>query len=48
MLPTFGGHSQIPTARLEGLLAGAGAAVDAMGGSFTMRYATMAVTAMVT
>jgi SAM-dependent methyltransferase len=32
-------------ARLEELLAGIGAAVDAVGGSFTMRYATVAVTA---
>ena len=47
VLPTFGAHSQIPPAKLEELLAGVGAAVDTMGGSFTMRYATVVVTAMV-
>ena len=44
-VPTFGGHSQIPPAKLAELLAGIGAAVDAMGGSFTMHYTTVAVTA---
>ena len=44
-VPTFGGHSQIPPAQRQELLAGIGAAIDAMGGSFTMRYATVAVTA---
>lgn len=44
-LPTFGGHSQFPPAKLEELLAGVGAAVDAVGGSFTMRYTTVVVTA---
>jgi SAM-dependent methyltransferase len=44
-VPTFGGHAQLPPARLEDLLAGIGAAVDAVGGSFTMRYTTVAVTA---
>jgi SAM-dependent methyltransferase len=44
-VPTFGGHSQIPPARLQELLAGIGAAVDAVGGSFTVHYATLAVTA---
>lgn len=42
-LPTFGGHAQLPAARLEALLAGIGAAVDAVGGSFTMCYTTVAV-----
>jgi hypothetical protein len=44
-VPTFGGHSQIPPAQWQQLLAGIGAAIDALGGSFTMRYATVAVTA---
>jgi len=44
-LPTFGGHSKIPSAKLDELLAGIGAAVDAAGGGFTMRYTTVVVTA---
>lgn len=43
-LPTFGGHGQFPPAGLAELLTGVGAAVDAAGGSFTMRYTTVAVT----
>jgi SAM-dependent methyltransferase len=44
-LPTFGGHSRFPPAKLEELLAGIGAAIDAVGGAFTMGYAAVAVTA---
>ena len=44
-VPTFGGQTQLPSATLENLQAGIGAAVDAVGGSFTMRYTTVAVTA---
>jgi hypothetical protein len=44
-VPTSGGHSQIPPAKLQQLLAGIGAAIDTMGGTFTMRYATVVVTA---
>lgn len=44
-LPTFGGHATIPQAELEELLAGVGAAIDAAGGSFTMPYSTVALTA---
>ena len=44
-LPTFGGHSRFPPAKLEELLAGIGAAIDAAGGSFTMRCTTVVVTA---
>ena len=44
-LPTFGGSTQFPPGALEELLAGIGAAIDAAGGSFTMGYATLAVTA---
>jgi len=44
-VPTFGGHTQLPPVKLEDLLAGIGAAIDAVGGSFTMHYTTVAVTA---
>ncbi|EPH46056.1 class I SAM-dependent methyltransferase [Streptomyces aurantiacus] len=44
-LPTHGGNSQLPQATLRELLTGIGAAVDALGGGFTMRYATVTVTA---
>jgi len=44
-LPTQGIHTQLSPAKLEALLEGIGAAVDAMGGNFTMGYATVAVTA---
>ncbi len=44
-LPTQGAFTQLPPDKLAELLEGAGAAVDARGGSFTMRYATVAVTA---
>ncbi|WP_261566222.1 class I SAM-dependent methyltransferase [Frankia gtarii] len=44
-VPTFGGHSRFPPATLAHLLAGLGAAVDAVGGAFTMRYAAVVITA---
>ncbi len=44
-LPTHGGHTTLLPAQLEEVLASAGAAIDAVGGSFTMRYATVVVTA---
>lgn len=44
-VPTFGGHSRFPPAKLDELLAGFGAAIDAVGGSFAMRYVTVAITA---
>jgi SAM-dependent methyltransferase len=44
-LLTLGGHTQLPPAQLEELLAGTGAAIDATGGSFTMRYTAVVVTA---
>jgi SAM-dependent methyltransferase len=44
-VPTFGGHSLLPPAVQAELLAGIGAAVDAVGGSFTMDYATLVATA---
>jgi SAM-dependent methyltransferase len=45
-VPTFGGiGSRLPAATLAELTAGIGAAIDAVGGSFTMGYATLAITA---
>jgi hypothetical protein len=44
-VPTFGGYTQLPPVKQQGLLAGIGAAIDAAGGGFTMRYTTVAVTA---
>jgi hypothetical protein len=43
-VPAFGGHSQFPPAKQQELLAGIGAAVDAVGGSFMLHYTTVAVT----
>ncbi|MFG6201515.1 class I SAM-dependent methyltransferase [Nonomuraea sp. JJY05] len=45
LLPTTGVHTRLPAATLQEVLAGVGAAVDAAGGHFTMRYATVVVTA---
>jgi SAM-dependent methyltransferase len=45
-LPTAGGHAQLPPAQLTGLLAGIGAAIDEVGGSFTAGCATVVVTAV--
>ena len=45
LVPTSGGHSRLAPATLEELLAGLGAAIDAAGGSFTMGYAAVVVTA---
>jgi len=44
-VPTLGGHTQLPPATLDDLLAGIGTAIDAAGGSFTMHYTTVAATA---
>ncbi|MES4907156.1 class I SAM-dependent methyltransferase [Streptomyces sp. NPDC000395] len=44
-LRTGGDASQLPPAKLAELLTGTGAAIDAMGGGFTMRYATVAAIA---
>ncbi|WP_216892759.1 class I SAM-dependent methyltransferase [Nocardia alni] len=44
-LPTTGLLTRLPTDRLDELLAGVGDAIDALGGSFTMPYTTVAVTA---
>jgi SAM-dependent methyltransferase len=45
LVPTSGGHSQFPPDTLEELLSGIGAAIDAVGGSFTMGYAAVVVAA---
>ena len=45
MLPTQGGNTRLPAPQREALLAGTGEAVDALGGGFTMRYATLALAA---
>ncbi|HEY0696651.1 MAG TPA: class I SAM-dependent methyltransferase, partial [Micromonospora sp.] len=44
-LPTHGGYSQLPPATRTELLDATGAAIDAVGGSFPMSYATVVVTA---
>ncbi|HEX4721991.1 MAG TPA: class I SAM-dependent methyltransferase [Pseudonocardiaceae bacterium] len=45
MVPTAGGHSQLPDGQLDELLAGIGAAVDKAGGGFTMHYTAIVVAA---
>ncbi|MGA8117490.1 MAG: class I SAM-dependent methyltransferase [Actinocatenispora sp.] len=47
-LPTQGSLTQLPPDKLAEVLEGVGAAIDAMGGSFTMSYTTVAVTAALT
>ncbi|MCX4670079.1 methyltransferase domain-containing protein [Streptomyces sp. NBC_01381] len=44
-LPTHGNLTQLPPDKLAKVLEGVGSAIDAMGGGFTMEYATVAVTA---
>ncbi|MFE0132550.1 class I SAM-dependent methyltransferase [Streptomyces sp. NPDC059037] len=44
-LPTHGNLTQLPPDKLAQVLEGVGSAIDAMGGGFTMEYATVAVTA---
>jgi len=45
-VPTSGGHSQFPPKTLGQLLDGLGGAIEAAGGSFTMRYTAAVVTAV--
>jgi len=45
VMPTQGVFTRLSADGLAQMLAGVGAAIDARGGSFTMTYATMAVTA---
>ena len=44
-LPTSGFANQLPPGTLDELVAGLGAAIDAVGGGFTMGYTTVTVTA---
>lgn len=44
-MPTLGNFTRLPADVLDKLIEGVGAAVDAMGGGFTMSYVTVAVTA---
>jgi SAM-dependent methyltransferase len=44
-LPTSGALTRLPPDRLAEVLESTGAAIDALGGSFTMYYTTVAVTA---
>jgi SAM-dependent methyltransferase len=45
-LPTTGALTTLPPDRLAEVLAGVGAAIDALGGRFTMAYTTVAVVAI--
>ncbi|WP_372666350.1 class I SAM-dependent methyltransferase [Amycolatopsis kentuckyensis] len=45
LLPTTGGLTRLPSDALAGVLAGVGAAIDALGGGFTLSYSTLAVAA---
>ena len=45
LLPTTGGLTRLEPGRLAPILDAVGAAIDALGGSFTMTYTTLAVTA---
>jgi SAM-dependent methyltransferase len=45
-LPTLGSLTQLPPDKLAEVLEAVGTAIDAIGGSFTMPYTTVAVTAM--
>lgn len=44
-LPTLGALTQLQPDKMAKVLDGVGAAIDAMGGSFRMRYTTVAVAA---
>jgi SAM-dependent methyltransferase len=44
-MPTHGSLTQLPPDELAEVLDGVGAAIDALGGAFTMPYATVAITA---
>ena len=47
-VPTFGGNNQLSDAQRDELLAGIGAAIDGIGGGFTMGYTTVVATAVKT
>jgi SAM-dependent methyltransferase len=44
-VPTFGGHTTLAADQRAALVAGIGAAIDAVGGRFVMGYTTLAVVA---
>jgi SAM-dependent methyltransferase len=44
-LPTMGGHTRLPAAQLSELAGCVSEVIDAVGGSFTVAYATLVVTA---
>ncbi len=44
-MPTQGNQHRLPPAQLQELLTGLGEAIDTAGGSFTMGYAAIVVTA---
>ncbi|MES4832537.1 SAM-dependent methyltransferase, partial [Streptomyces anthocyanicus] len=46
LLPTTGGLTRLRPGQLAGILDAVGRAVDALGGRFTMRYTTLATTAV--
>ena len=46
LLPTHGRTSRLSPVRLTELLTATGAAIDALGGEFTVRYTTVAITAV--
>lgn len=46
LMPTTGGLTLLPAERRAEILDAAGAAIDALGGSFTMDYVTLAATAI--
>ncbi|WP_207550009.1 hypothetical protein [Thermostaphylospora chromogena] len=45
-LPTLGALTRLPSDQLTEVLEAVAAAIDAMGGGFTMRYTTVAVAAV--
>lgn len=47
VVPTAGGHSQLPPGKVDELLAGIGGAIDVVGDGFTMHYTAVVVTAPV-
>jgi len=46
LLPTTGGLTRLPPDKLAGILDAVGAAIDELGGGFTMSYTTLAVSAV--
>ncbi|MDP9849291.1 hypothetical protein [Streptosporangium lutulentum] len=46
LAPTTGALTQLPPDRLAEVLKGVGAAIDAIGGGFTVPFTTLAVTAV--